>query len=372
MAASSRRHIHFYGLVKYGDNLPSAQGLVTKAQPGPPVAGPRCDPSRLCPLSRAVSMLYRTIVNRQTGANAGAPRRKVMPEPKVFVFNPPDEGDAEHERMTRAGCAMSYAKGNWSAGTGNTEEELAEMSVGADALIGNSMRYARVTREVMKAAPNLRVVAKSSVGVDDVDVDAATELGILVCHAPTEVNCYGVAEGTVTMILAKLKKVRERDEAIHAGMWRERSLEGIYVARRKADDYPGITLGLVGLGRIARRVCQLFAPWNFRIVAYDPYVDDATFERVGAERVDLETLLKESDVVSMHVVSTKETRGMMSADQFALMKPPSSSTLRAATWWTSRRWSARSMRTALRAPRSTCSRPSRCPPTRRSARSARR
>jgi phosphoglycerate dehydrogenase-like enzyme len=115
--------------------------------------------------------------------------------------------------------------------------------------------------------------------------------------------------------------VRERDAAMHAGMWRDRSLEGTYVARRTADDYPGITLGLVGLGRIARRVCQLFAPWNFRILAYDPYVEDATFERAGAERVDLETLLKESDVVSMHVVSTRETRGMMSTDQFALMKP---------------------------------------------------
>ncbi|HEY8580323.1 MAG TPA: NAD(P)-dependent oxidoreductase, partial [Beijerinckiaceae bacterium] len=166
----------------------------------------------------------------------------------------------------------------------------------------------------------LRIVAKYTVGVDDVDTDAATDLGVLVCHAPTESNCFGVAETTMMMILAMLKKAVERDQAVRAGKWREPHLGTTFLGAR-ADGYPGVTIGLVGLGRIGTRVAQLLAPWRVRVIAYDPYIPPANFLLAGVTPVDYETLLRESDVVSFHVTLTKETRYMLREPQIALMKP---------------------------------------------------
>jgi phosphoglycerate dehydrogenase-like enzyme len=122
-------------------------------------------------------------------------------------------------------------------------------------------------------------------------------------------------------MLTMLKKVRERDRHLkeHAG-WRDPELRGIYVGAR-ADGYPGLTIGLIGLGRIGRRVATLLRPWNVRILACDPYVPDATFPEHGTTRVDLATLLRESDVVSLHVVLTRETRHLLGQPQLAMMKP---------------------------------------------------
>ena len=245
-----------------------------------------------------------------------------MANPKVFIFAPADATGDSHDKLERAGCELALGEASWRTPMGNSENEVAALAEGAEAMMGTSIRSSPISRRVMESAgDNLRIVAKCTVGVDDVDVAAATEMGILVCHAPTEANCYGVAEGTVTMILSLLKKVRERDEATRAGKWREASLQGTFVARRTSDDYPGITLGIIGLGRIGKRVCELFAPWRFRIIACDPYVDEEAFIRVGAERVDFETVLKESDVVSMHVVHTPETAHMKGKAEFAMMKP---------------------------------------------------
>jgi phosphoglycerate dehydrogenase-like enzyme len=186
--------------------------------------------------------------------------------------------------------------------------------------MGTSIRHTPISRRVMEASQRLRIVAKYTVGVDDVDTDAATDLGILVCHAPTESNCFGVAETTMMMMLAMLKKAVERDEAVRAGQWREPHLGTTFLGAR-ADGYPGVTIGLVGLGRIGTRVAQLLAPWRVRVIAYDPYIPPADFLLAGVTSVDYETLLRESDVVSFHVVLTKETRFMLRDEQIALMKP---------------------------------------------------
>jgi len=190
----------------------------------------------------------------------------------------------------------------------------------AVALMGTSIRHTPISRRVMEASQRLRIVAKYTVGVDDIDVEAATELGILVCHAPTEANCFGVAETTVAVMLTILKKVREPDAAVRAGRWREPDLASTFVGRRQSDDYPGITVGLVGLGRIGTRVAQLLAPWRVRIIACDPYIEPARFLLAGVAPVDYATLLRQSDVVSFHVVLTGETRNMLSDPQLALMK----------------------------------------------------
>src|SRR5919205_288718 len=242
-----------------------------------------------------------------------------MAKPKVFVFAPADPTGEAHKMLENAGCELVLGRANWDTPMGNEEAEMAKLAEGCDALMGTSIRSTPITQKIMQASKNLRIVAKFTIGVDDVDVDAATEMGILVTHGPTESNWGGVAEGTMAMILALLKKVRERDETMKRGRWRADELQGTYLGARQ-DGYPGITIGLVGLGRIGSRVANLLQPWRVRLIGYDPYVPKDRFALTGVQSVDYETLLRESDVVSLHVVLTKETRHMVGAPQLALMK----------------------------------------------------
>ncbi len=237
--------------------------------------------------------------------------------PKVFQFAPTGQS---HRHLEAAGCEVVLGKKEWHDPTRNSEADVAAAATGADALAGTSMRQAPITRRVMEAAPDLRIVAKASVGVDDVDVDAATEMGILVTHAPVESNWGNIAEVTVTFMLALLKGVNDQDAVIKAGGWWPEGSLGRYVGSRKADGYAGVTLGIIGLGRIGMRVAQLLRPWNITILACDPYIDDYRFLEAGAIPTDLETLLRTSDVMTLHVVLTKETRHMIGAEQFAMMK----------------------------------------------------
>jgi phosphoglycerate dehydrogenase-like enzyme len=244
-----------------------------------------------------------------------------MGSARVFIFAPADESGATHRKLEAAGCELILGKASWDTPGGNSEAEIARITEGCDALMGTSIRNAPISKKIMERSTRLRIVAKYTIGVDDVDVDAATELGILVTHGPTESNWGGVAEGTLTAMLTMLKKVRERDRHLKESEgWRDPRLQGTYVGSR-ADGYPGITIGIIGLGRIGSRVATLLRPWKVRILATDPYVPDAKFAEHGVTRVDLPTLLRESDVVSLHVVLTRETRHLIGAQQLALMKP---------------------------------------------------
>jgi phosphoglycerate dehydrogenase-like enzyme len=177
-----------------------------------------------------------------------------------------------------------------------------------------------VTRAIMQAAPNLRIVAKYGIGVDDVDTEAATALGVLVTHGPAEANWGGVAESAMTMMLAVLKNVRQRDAFVRGGGWHDDSLIGTYVGARD-DGYAGLTIGIVGLGRVGGRFARLLAPWRARIIACDPYIDPSRFVEHGAQAVDLPTLLRASDVVSLHVPLNSETRHLVDREALARMKP---------------------------------------------------
>jgi D-3-phosphoglycerate dehydrogenase len=244
-----------------------------------------------------------------------------MNKPKILIFAPREEPDDIRRDLEQAGYDLAFGDRAWQLPRGDHEQDFVTAAREAVALMGTSIRHTPISRRIMEASQRLRIVAKYTVGVDDIDVEAATELGIMVCHAPTEANCFGVAEQTIAMMLAILKKVRERDVEVRAGKWREPHLATTYLGRRTSDGYPGITVGLVGLGRIGCRVANLLAPWRVRIIAYDPYAEPARFLIHGVERVDYETLLRESDVVSFHVVLTRETRFMFSDKQLALMKP---------------------------------------------------
>src|SRR5262249_30415780 len=163
-----------------------------------------------------------------------------------------------------AGFELAFGDSAWQVPRSDHEGDLVAAARDAVALMGTSMRNTPITKRVMEASQRLRVVAKYSVGVDDIDTDAATDLGIMVCHAPTEANCFGVAETTIAMILDILKKVRERDHDVRAGAWREPEHATTFLGAR-SDGHPGITVGLVGLGRIGTRVAQLLAPWRVRL-----------------------------------------------------------------------------------------------------------
>lgn len=243
-----------------------------------------------------------------------------MANAKVFVFAPADQTGDTHRKLEAHGCELVLGKASWDTPQGGNEAEMARMAAGCDALVGTSIRSPPITEKILKTSPRLRIVAKYTIGVDDVDVDTATEIGILVTHGPTESNWGGVAEGTITSMLTVLKKVRERDRHLkQGGEWRAAELEGVYVGSR-ADGYRGITLGIIGLGRIGSRVATLMRPWKIRILACDPYIPESRFAEFGVEHVELPTLLRESDVVTLHVVLTKETRRMIGPAELDLMK----------------------------------------------------
>ncbi len=235
-----------------------------------------------------------------------------MSRPKVLIYRPVDESGASHRLIESAGCDVVVAA------PGVERAALAALATGADVLLGATFR-GYMDREFLSISPRLRLVAKYTIGVDDVDVDAANALGVLITHCPTESNWGGVAEGALALMLALLKRIGERDRHVKAGGWREPPIYGTYVGKR-ADGYPGITIGIVGLGRAGGRVADLLKPWGARVLAADPYVDAGKFARHGAERADLEALLRESDVVTLHCSLTPETRGLIDRRRLALMK----------------------------------------------------
>jgi phosphoglycerate dehydrogenase-like enzyme len=135
-----------------------------------------------------------------------------------------------------------------------------------------------------------------------------------------ESNWGGVAEGAFAMMLTMLKRLPELDRHVRNGGWRTPELNGTFIGRRQ-DGYGGITVGIIGLGRIGSRLADLLQPWRVRILAYDPYVDESKFVHHNAAPCDLDTLLKESDVVTLHCDLNKDTVGLIGERALKLMKP---------------------------------------------------
>lgn len=187
------------------------------------------------------------------------------------------------------------------------EETLLPLVADAVALIvrGGS----RVSGALIDAAPELRVIGRSGVGFDEVDVEAATRRGIPVVFTP-EANAQAVAEGALALLLALVKRLPELDAAVRAGRWPDRD-------RSDVRDLEGSTLGLLGLGRIGRRVAALARPFSLRVLAHDPFVTEAE----GVELVELEELFSRSDYISLHAPLTAGTRGIVDADLLARAGP---------------------------------------------------
>ena len=244
-----------------------------------------------------------------------------MEKPIVKIYHAVDETGDSYMRMEKAGIKVDWKRGVWDSNEKDRHEE--EIIFDADTVVGVGVanRTIQITRKSLESAPQLRMIAKYTNGYDNVQVDAASELGIIVVHSPTESNWGGVAEGTMAYILCLLKKVREKDRAVKSGNWRDPSLFGTYVGSRISDGYEGITIGIIGLGRIGSRLADLLAPWRVTLLANDPYVEDAKFVHHNVKRMDLETLLKQSDVVTLHCDLNEETINLISTEALEKMKP---------------------------------------------------
>lgn len=181
---------------------------------------------------------------------------------------------------------------------------------GAAALLVRSAT--RVDAEVLAAAPRLQVVARAGIGLDNVDVPAATARGVLVVNAPLS-NVVSAAEQAVALLLACARNTAAACAALKAGRWERSRWTGVEVADK--------TVGVIGLGRIGVLFAQRMSAFGTRLIAYDPYISSARAAQIGVRLVSLDELLRESDFISIHLPKTPETVGLIGREQLALCKP---------------------------------------------------
>jgi D-3-phosphoglycerate dehydrogenase len=180
----------------------------------------------------------------------------------------------------------------------------------ADAVIVRSAT--QVDAEAIAAAHRLKVIARAGVGLDNVDVAAATARGVMVVNAPTS-NIVSAAEQAVALLLAVARNTASASAALKAGEWKRSKYTGVEIQ--------GKTVGVIGLGRIGVLFAQRMAAFGTRLIAYDPYVQPARAAQLGVRLVGLEELLRESDFISIHLPKTPETVGLIGEKELALVKP---------------------------------------------------
>lgn len=201
-----------------------------------------------------------------------------------------------------------------------TEDQIIQAAGGADAAIGQAT-YQPFTRRVLSSLPNLRFVTSVGVGYDQLDVDAANELGVMVANIPD--YCLDeVSDHAMGLILACTRRIVHIDKLVKTVGWKEqpdRFISGEVWS--KMTKLRGLTLGLIAFGRIARMVAPKAKGFGMRVIAYDPYLEPEVFTEHGVERAELGQLLAESDIISVHAPFNSETRHMVGLDELRKMKP---------------------------------------------------
>ena len=167
-----------------------------------------------------------------------------------------------------------------------------------------------VTEKVIDAAAKLKVIGRAGVGVDSIDIKTATERGIIVVNAPTS-NTVAATEHTCAMIMAMTRHIPQAHDSLMAGEWDRERFTGIQLKDK--------VIGIIGLGRIGSALPS-DAGMEMKTIGYDPYIPEDRFKQLGVEAVDLDTLLRTSDYITMHTPLTKETTGMIGAEEIAKMK----------------------------------------------------
>lgn len=215
------------------------------------------------------------------------------------------------EKLAQPGLDLMSAAGHEvDVRLGLTPEQLVEAVVGAHALVIRSATT--VTAEVLAAGTELVVVGRAGIGLDNVDVAAATERGVMVVNAPQS-NILSAAEQAMALLLAQARNIPQAHAALVAGKWERSKWEGV--------ELHGKTLGIVGLGRVGALVAQRALAFGMRLVAYDPFVSADRARHMGVELMDLDRLMGESDFVTVHLPKNKETLGLIGADMLAKAKP---------------------------------------------------
>ena len=189
-------------------------------------------------------------------------------------------------------------------------EAILRVARDADALLAT---YAKITAEMIRQMTRCRIISRFGIGVDNVDVPAATERGIVVTKVPD--YCIDeVSDHTMALLLSAVRKIPFANSLVHAGKWEMPAVVPIHRLR-------GTVLGLVGFGRIPQLVAPKAKSFGMRVVSHDPYIPKDIFERAGVESVEFAELLKISDYVSIHSPLLPETQGLFNAGTFRQMKP---------------------------------------------------
>ncbi len=193
---------------------------------------------------------------------------------------------------------------------GLSPEELAQIIPEYDALMIRS--GSRVTQEIIEAGTQLKIIGRAGVGVDNVDVNAATRKGIVVVNSP-EGNTIAAAEHALAMMLALSRYIPDANASVKSGKWDRKSFIGAEVYKK--------TLGIVGLGKIGSHVATAAKAMGMKLLAYDPFISTERADQLGCRLVDMDALLQEADYITLHIPKTPETTHLIDAAAIAKMKP---------------------------------------------------
>jgi len=193
---------------------------------------------------------------------------------------------------------------------GLKEDELVKIVPGFDAIVVRSAT--KITRKVIEAGTSLRLIGRAGIGVDNIDVEAATARGILVMNAPSG-NVVSTAEHTIGMIFALARNIPQADASVRRGEWKRKEFVGLQLT--------GKTLGILGLGKVGTEVARRASGLGMTVIAFDPIVAPEAAVKLHVRLVPLDRLLREADIVSVHTPLTPQTTNLIGAEQLRKMKP---------------------------------------------------
>jgi D-3-phosphoglycerate dehydrogenase / 2-oxoglutarate reductase len=193
---------------------------------------------------------------------------------------------------------------------GLPEEELVKIIPEYDALMVRS--GTQVTKNIIEAGTNLKIIGRAGVGVDNIDVPAATRAGIVVVNSP-EGNTIAAAEHALAMMMALSRQIPDANQSLKQGKWERKKFMGTEVYKK--------TLGVVGLGKIGSHVATVAKAMGMKLLAYDPFISEDRAEQLGCRLVDLDFIFRESDYITLHIPKTPETANLINAEVLAKMKP---------------------------------------------------
>ncbi|GIH92460.1 phosphoglycerate dehydrogenase [Planobispora siamensis] len=214
------------------------------------------------------------------------------------------------EELSEAGLAVLGADFEVRHTDGADRAQFLPALAEVDALIVRSAT--QVDAEAIAHAPRLRVVARAGVGLDNVDVEAATKAGVMVVNAPTS-NITSAAEHTVALILASARNVAQAHAALKGGEWKRSKYTGVELDEK--------VVAILGLGKIGQLVAQRLQPFGVQLIAYDPYLQPARAAQMGVRLVSLEEALREADFITVHLPKSKETIGLIGEKELQIVKP---------------------------------------------------